>query len=204
MTIKECVALLKEELDIANLYDDEIYLYYINELLQLLYSDIIRAENVSECSSETAEFSLSDAPVSENERSISFESISRLYVNNRLLTKSSISRAGIFPDIFYKIPDEKLSEKISFSSDIAPVYNLKIYYYFRPCIYTKNEEDTNGCLNKIPLPYEWTGLLVSKVKGEICKLANEDSLSAKWLGEFNNLLENFKAWCENHNSTYLK
>lgn len=204
MTIKKCIALLKEEADIANLYDDEIYLYYINELLQLLYSDIIREENICECSSDLAEFSLLDAPVSENERSISFESISKLYANGRLLTKSNISRAGIFPDIFYKIPDEKPVGKIGFSTDIAPVYNLKIYYYFRPCIYTKNEEDTNGCLNKIPLPYEWTGLLLSKVKGEIYKIANEDGLSAKWLGEFNNLLENFKAWCENHNSTYLK
>lgn len=204
MTIKKCIDLLKEDVDIANLYDDEIYLYYINELLQLLYSDIIREENISECSSDMTVFSLEDAPVSENERSISFESISRLYINGRLLTKSNISRAGIFPDIFYKIPDEKLSEKIGFSTDNAPVYNLKIYYFFRPCIYTKSEEAVNGCLNKIPLPYEWTGLLLSKVKGEIYKLANEDGLSAKWLGEFNNLLENFKAWCDTHSGTFLK
>jgi hypothetical protein len=48
----------------------------------------------------------------------------------------------------------------------------------------------------LPIPDEYLSLLRAKLRGEIFKLANEDSLAAKWLGEYNALLPAFAAYCE--------
>ena len=46
------------------------------------------------------------------------------------------------------------------------------------------------------LPPELIDLAKAKLRGEAYKLANEDGLAAKWLNDYNVLLETFKVWIQ--------
>ena len=46
----------------------------------------------------------------------------------------------------------------------------------------------------VKVPAEFIELVSAKLRGEACKLANEDALAAKWLSDYNVLLETFKTW----------
>lgn len=209
ITVKKCIEIIKNEIDITTPYEDDVYLRFINEVLQLLYSEIIKEEYLSKYTeSDTINVSkkqtiLDNFPVLSNiHRSIHFEDITKVYVNDILLSKSTISNVGIFPNIYYKLFDgtnNMIGFAIKEEAEEANEYDIKIYYNAVPVIYaTFNYNDVN-----IPLPYEWLSLITSKVKGEIYKLVNEDNQAAKWLNEFNNQLESFKIWCANHYNSYL-
>ena len=62
-----------------------------------------------------------------------------------------------------------------------------IFYTYRPSTVTAGNESTL----QIALPPEYHNLLRAKLRGEAYKQANEDELAAKWLGEYNLLLEDF-------------
>ena len=69
-------------------------------------------------------------------------------------------------------------------------HSLHLIYRRRPRPFTETDEGRT-----IPLPEEYLSLLRAKLRGEIYKLANEDVLSAKWLGEYNSILPAFAAYC---------
>lgn len=54
----------------------------------------------------------------------------------------------------------------------------------------------------VPLPYEFVELVRCKLRGEAYKLINDDGVAAKWLAEYDVLLENFKTYIEIHRSKY--
>lgn len=57
-------------------------------------------------------------------------------------------------------------------------------------------------VDAVPLPYEFVELVRCKLRGEAYKLINDDALAAKWIGEYNTLLENFKVYIASHGSMY--
>lgn len=48
--------------------------------------------------------------------------------------------------------------------------------------------------DNIMVPVEFIDLVKAKLRGEAYKLVNEDGIAAKWLNDYNMLLETFKAW----------
>ena len=54
----------------------------------------------------------------------------------------------------------------------------------------------------VMLPIEFIDLVKAKLRGEAYKLANEDSIAAKWLNDYNTLLETFKAWIADKSSNF--
>ena len=56
--------------------------------------------------------------------------------------------------------------------------------------------------DNVMVPLEFIDLVKAKLRGEAYKLANEDVLSAKWLNDYNILLENFKMWISEKNSNF--
>jgi hypothetical protein len=52
------------------------------------------------------------------------------------------------------------------------------------------------------LPAEFIELAKAKLRGESYKYANEDGLAAKWLNDYNALLETFKVWVQSKSANF--
>ena len=70
---------------------------------------------------------------------------------------------------------------------------IRIIYFVKPKLNAVDEND-NIEPGNVMLPIEFIDLVKAKLRGEAYKLSNEDSLAAKWLNDYNILLETFKAW----------
>lgn len=179
---------LKNEVDIAIEIPDCIYLSWLNSLHQLLYTEIIKEQKkVVLTSSLQSPVDISKIDIDkELEEVPRFEDIYAVYTDDGTqLMKSTVASGVIFSNTFYK--DDN---KLGYNTSSTPK-SLTIIYIVRPKILNITYELNDLC---VYLPDEFIDLAKAKLRGEAYKLANEDELAAKWLNDYNVLLENFKAW----------
>ena len=90
----------------------------------------------------------------------------------------------IFKNTFYKDHND-----IGYCTEEIP-RRVKIIHIVKPALVTtENYSNMN-----VMIPIEFIDLAKSKLRGEAYKLANEDAIAAKWLNDYNILLETFRAW----------
>ena len=192
ITTREIIDQINAEADIALEIPDQSYIDWLNALEQLLYSEIIKEQKKFKCSlPELSPIALDDIDVSTEESPVRFEDIHAIYADDTQLTKSTVASGEIFPNTFYKI-DNKLAYNIRHHKEIEGVYHV------RPKLKTRENTESTYVM----LPIEFIDLAKAKLRGEAYKLANEDSLAAKWLNDYNILLETFKAWIAEKSSTF--
>lgn len=176
---------VKSEADIAVTIPDDFYLRHLNTLYQMLYRNFINSESVTTIEDT---FTLDDITVPSDEDNVQFDDILHLYLDGDeyyALEKVNATLATTYGSpCFYRGDD----------GDIVIVNDTTTTTYYlirrpRPAILT-SVADTNN----VPLPYEFVQLAIAKLLGEMYKAANDDVLSAKWLGEYNTILEDFKTW----------
>ena len=69
---------------------------------------------------------------------------------------------------------------------------IVIIFIVKPeLVTTANMSNSN-----VMVPIEFIDLVKAKLRGEAYKLMNEDSYAAKWLNDYNILVESFKVWIE--------
>ena len=73
--------------------------------------------------------------------------------------------------------------------------SVRVIYFVRPALKTVNSSDVVGSGN-VMLPVEFIDLAKSKLRADAYKIANEDNLAAKWMNDYNVLLETFKEWMD--------
>lgn len=182
VTLNSVISGLESEMDIAIPIEKERYIEWINSLEQLLYREVIKEQ--AECVIEIPEgavLDLSRMRLPDDRDSLYFEDIYAVFADEKQLIKTSLASGKIFPDCFFK--DEN---KMGYSLTGNPS-DFRIIYTVRPKPKVTGEEI-------IMLPVEFVELAKAKLRGEAYKLANEDALAAKWLNDYNVLLETFKAW----------
>lgn len=194
ITAKELIDNLKEEVDIAIPIPDASYVLWLNELEHLLYTEIIQeqrifAENIENIDGHI--LSVCDIPISKGESPVRFEDIYTVYVDGVQLIKSTVASGAIFPNTFFKN-----GNNICFNIS-KNIKDIKIVYFVRPALKAVDEGGNAKNDEYINLPIEFIELVKDKLRGEAYKLANEDALAAKWINEYNVLLETFKAWINN-------
>ena len=184
ITVKRLLDELKNEVDIAVPVSDETYIAILNTLEQLLYTELIQEQRIISLSEEKFPLAIEDLLV-EDEATIRFEDVYSVYAGETQLTKTTAQSAAIFADTFYKD-----GNKIAVNTRKKPT---KIVYFVKPALKTVEtmESDT------VKLPYEFVELAKAKIRGEIYKIVNEDEHAAKWLNDYNVLLETFKVWMAN-------
>ena len=180
----ELIKSVKEEADIAPDIPDKTFLLWLTALEQLLYSEIIK---------EQKEIILNPVPKSpittetlsskqKGESPVRYEDIHTIYADDRQLIRSTLTSGVILQDTFFK-------ERNGIGYHVRAVPNtLRILYFVRPDVKT---EGTGG---NVMVPAEFLDLVRAKLRGEAYKLANEDGQAAKWMNDYNILLETFKAW----------
>ena len=184
ISVKDLVDELKEEVDIALEIPNTAYAGWLNSLQQLLYSEIIKEQKKAVVElSEDGVISLS-YPLGTDENRTRFEDIYAIYANGKQLMKTTLTSGKIFPDTFYKI-----NNNVGINATPIPT-EVEIIYIVKPVL-VKNIDEGNV---KVMVPVEFIDLVKAKLRGEAYKLVNEDAIAAKWLNDYNMLLETFKAW----------
>lgn len=196
ISVKNLIDELKNtEVDIALEIPNITYVTWLNALQQILYTEIIKEQkkrvfkppfNMEEGISLEAE---------NNENKPSFEDIHTVYADDTQLIKSTVTSGMIFPNTYYKN-----NENLYFNTKEQPT-ELTVVYYVKPKLVKTDEEDEIGEGN-VMIPIEFIDLVKAKLRGEAYKLANEDNIAAKWLNDYNNLLETFKVWIASKSSTF--
>ena len=194
IAVKDLIEDLKTEVDIALEIPDTTYITWLNSLQQLLYSEVIKEEKEEAVDAYMMHYSPAVGkpdelvklnPVSLN-AGIRFEDICAVYHNETQLKKSTLASGEIFPNTYFK-NGNGLGYNVK---DETPT--LKIVYYVRPALVKIDDADYDN--TNVMIPIEFIDLAKAKLRGEAYKLANEDALAAKWLNDYNTLLETFKAW----------
>lgn len=190
ISVKDLIYELKNtEIDIALDIPNATYVTWLNALQQLLYTEIIKEQKKVEINATTLQNPLNLYSIrAGNESTPRFEDIHAVYADGIQLLKTSLTNGVIFPNTFYKIDNE-----LGYNTDFSPS-KLTIVYFVRPEIIEADKEDVIDKSN-VMIPIEFIDLVKAKLRGEAYKLANEDGIAAKWLNDYNVLLETFKSWC---------
>lgn len=131
-------------------------------------------------------------PKYDDEADMRFEDIHAVYVDGRQLIRTTLTSGAIFPDAYYKELDG-----MGVNLPSAPD-KITVMYCVRPAPKSK---DLTGD-ETVKVPAEFIDLVASRLRGEAYKLSNEDALAAKWLNDYNVLLEAFKAWVAGKQSSF--
>lgn len=179
------IAEILNEADIAPEISEEALISHLCALEQLVYSEIIREQGKAEVSDFSGEVvQLSEVNVPDGERNLVFENIHAVFANDTQLLKTTALCGTVFTDVYFKIAGNlglNLKNKPS---------TIRIVYFVAPAIKTpENYSEYN-----VMIPVEFIELARAKLRAEAYKLANEDELCAKWLNDYNVLLEDFKMW----------
>ena len=189
ISVKSLVEELKNtEVDIALEIPNATYVTWLNSLQQILYTEVIKEQKKKAFNARVTNNSIDISSIVETgENTPRFEDIHAVYADKTQLIKSTVASGVIFPDTFYKQNDN-----VGYNTKFAPA-EITIVYYVKPALVTVTENDEINDAN-IMIPIEFIDLVKAKLRGEAYKLANEDAIAAKWLNDYNVLLETFKAW----------
>lgn len=188
ISVNDLIEELQNEVDIALPIHNITYVNWLNALQQLLYTEVIKEQRKVVLKAPLqSPIDIASIEVSNEENRPYFEDIYAVYADGVQLMKSTVTSGVIFPDTFYKE-----NNNIGYNTKNTPS-ELTIVYIVKPAFITvANDDSINESYVMIPL--EFIDLVKAKLRGEAYKLANEDELAAKWLNDYNILLETFKAW----------
>lgn len=198
ISVKNLIREIKNtEVDIALEIPNKTYVEWLNSLQQLLYTEIIKEQKKTTLNGPIqSPVSLSLISIGNGENRPSFEDIHAIYADDdKQLIKSTLTSGVIFPDTFYKD-----NNNIGYNTKPVPD-KLTIVYIVKPALVTVTEKDEINNTN-VMVPIEFIDLVKAKLRGEAYKLVNEDGIAAKWLNDYNILLETFKAWIAEKSSNF--
>ena len=186
ISVKNLIEELKNtEIDIALEIPDATYVSWLNSLQQLLYTEIIKEQKKKVFNARVTNGLINMSSIADTgENTPRFEDIHAVYADKTQLMKSTVASGVIFPDTFYKQDDN-----LGYNAEPEPT-EITVIYFVKPALVDGDEIGDA----KVMVPVEFIDLVKAKLRGEAYKLANEDSIAAKWLNDYNTLLETFRAW----------
>lgn len=186
------IAGLKNEIDVAIPISNRSYVDSLNSLEQLLYTEIIKEQRfiVYAQMGQNQNSRIISLPYTTSDaKPVEFEDIYTVFDGRgRQLKKTTLVTGKILPHCWHRLGNSLVCKTDSSS-------HLEIIYFVRPALKTVDENDVVGTGN-VMLPVEFIDLAKAKLRGDAYKIANEDALAAKWLNDYNVLLETFKEWVE--------
>lgn len=192
ISLKELIADLKEEVDVAIPIPNKLYVQWANSLEYLLYTEVIKEQNEITVNAAEGPIEIEAIDMPDGESRVRFEDVHTVYADDVQLILSTVASGIIFPNTFYK-KDNKIGVNVDVEPDV-----YRIVYFVKPKLKETDNKDEVSSGN-VMLPIEFIELMKSKLRGEAYRIANEGDKAANWLNNYNVLLENFKAWIAQKN-----
>lgn len=187
-TVSEFIDRVTASLDLAAACDRSFLLRELTTLEQMLYSGYIFDQRMVYPAIEDGSIDLNDIIVPAGERTPTADDVFAVFCGGTQLTRSTLfaaETAGNTSRGCYYRSDE---ETVEISLPEGGLYDdVVIFYYARPAARTSDSEETDH----VALPDEFLSLAVSKLLGEAYLAADDDTLAAKWLSDFNSRLSAF-------------
>lgn len=198
MTAAALITQLKSEADISYPITDASWVMWLNTVEQLLYGEIADDLRVVsyESSASYGSFDLGNITVSADCRDVRFDDIDKFYVDDEELIKVSAVGGKIFTGRQKYWPDG--SGNISYTTFDGTTPDVITVAYRAAPELKSGVSDTAHVF----VPAEFLGLVSSFLRGQAYMLANEDTLAAKWIGDYNSQLADFTAWCQKRNTRF--
>ncbi len=202
ISVKDLVNELNTEVDIALDIPNATYVQWLNALQQLLYTEVIKEQKrFVIVSPPESPIGMDFISVDTNENPPRFEDIHAVYADGIQLIKSTVTSGIIFPFTYYKDNNNIGYNTRTVDGAVEIPKELQIVYIVKPALIEGTEDDELDKF-KVMVPLEFIDLVKAKLRGEAYKLANEDVLSAKWINDYNILLETFKIWVSEKASNF--
>ena len=166
-----------------------VYRSVLNEAIGRLYTELVREEAEVTASPVDGVISLASLSLPQDNAPLREEDILRIRKGTQQIHRLAPHH---FPLVqsedgnFYTVQNKKILFTPSYTG-----HTVHVTYLRRPLLYDRNNE-----ARALPIPDEYVPMIRAKLRGEMFKLANEDSLAAKWLGEYNATLPAIAAYCE--------
>ena len=200
ISAKDFIENLKSEVDIAVPISNASYVMWLNTVEQLLYTEYIKELNshafeTKDYFPEPGIIPAEGITASSEQGYARFEDIYVYGDGVQLIMTSFASGEMVFSHAYYK-KDNGIS--ISGYDDINTV---TVIYNVKPKL---KETDENGNIKSgnVMVPPEFLTLISAYIRGEAYKIANEDAIAAKWINDYNVLLETFKMWIDKRKSNF--
>ena len=196
ISVKDLIEELQNEVDIALDIPNATYVQWLNALQQILYTEVIKEQRRAYVYEPSTSLISINENLAEDENKVRFEDIHTVYATDNedveiQLKKTTPTSGYIFSNTFFK-ENEDFRINTDFECRMAT-----IIYYVKPALIDKETLEGN-----VMIPIEFIDLVKAKLRGEAYKLANEDNLAAKWLNDYNVLLETFKAWIADKSANF--
>lgn len=217
--ISEFMNSIKNEVDIRDEVPNTVFAEALDNLVQFVYSSLVKELKIVEGKDDVIVKPHSITPhkfhrnpeleeytVEVKKRDgEAYEDIKHVYVNDVELLRANLYDAKLLGDAYARMADTDMKSKflIVLQNKTINRYEdkdinaedktrVEIVYRVRPeHIRALSNGFTQG---NVPLPYEYLEMAKARVRGEVYKAVNEDTLAAKWLNDYNNMLESFKLW----------
>ena len=194
VTVGELIAELQSEVDIAGTVPASAYLRWVSSLEQLIYADLLLFERGADLEAHDGFLDLSLLTAGEGERGVTFDDLRKVYLGGEELTRAGRIGAYQFDEeksLYY--PDGDGVRVSVFGDGEADTYH--VIWRVIPAV-------KNGEGEEVLLPYPWLDMVLSYLRGEAYKVANDDAQAAKWLGDYNTRLASFREWAAKRNERY--
>ena len=179
-------------MDIAGSIPDSAYIRWVNTLEQLIYTDILGFYGRQNVTLAGGGFALSSITSGTGEDSCRYDDIVKVYGDGR-----EYVRAGVISSVIFD-GDKGIYWQDGDSVKVSPIVEpdtVTVIRRIRPAIKT-------AVTGVVMLPYEWLELVMSKLRGEAYKIANDDGQAAKWLEDYNAQLSSFTEWARKRQERY--
>ena len=184
VTAFELIEQIKSEADIAPDVPAESFAIWLNSTEQFLYSEIIKEQAETRLENVQTPVQLENIAHPEGTSPVRYEDIHAVFAGNTQLIASTLTSGVLFPNSYYK-DNGQLGLHLT-----KPPQEIRIVYFVRPML----KEPGKVYEHNVMVPPEFLDLIRAKLRAEAYKVANEDGLAAKWMNDYNVLLETFKAW----------
>ena len=174
ITAKEVIDAVISEADIAPAIPEDTYIRWLNQLEQNLYGSVI-TDTVCENAVCSGGYISISCPA---------EDVTAVFCGADELAKTTPDVLPLLANLnFYAVENGRL--KTGYPGGAFTVCRRN-----RPALKTKDNYSTET----VKIPYAFSEAVYAKLRGEAYKLANEDELAAKWLGDYNALIADLTVW----------